>query len=151
MQGGVSAEPEFPLEITVRGQQGPPPDGLTEELQKCNLTLDSWLQSAERDAVGEGWTTRRPGGLAMNIDAALVREQGVNFAVVVVKKSALHNLGQRDQLIATYSRRYFGGVPVVLMGQDAKGEPEYYGRQDLVKWLSNVLIEALPWKRYSAA
>jgi hypothetical protein len=87
----------------------------------------------------------------MRLDAALIREQGVNFAVVVVKKSVLTNLSRRDSVALSFSRQYFGGVPVVLMAQSSNGVPTYYGRPDLVKWLANVPVEVLPWKRWQAA
>lgn len=87
----------------------------------------------------------------MRLDAALIREQGVSFAVVVVKKSVLSNLSQRDSVASSFSRQYFGGVPVVLMAQNSNGVPTYYGRRDLVKWLANMPAEALPWKRWQAA
>ncbi len=72
----------------------------------------------------------------MKIQAALVKEQGQNFAVVVVKRSALTNLAGRNQLTGELSA-LFGGVPAILMAQDSRGIPEYYGRRDIVRWLSN--------------
>lgn len=84
----------------------------------------------------------------MRIEAALIREQGVNFAVVVVRRSVLDSSNQREDTIAQFSR-VFDGVPIVLMAQDGRGTPRYFGRTDLVDWLSNVPFEALPWAEYS--
>lgn len=84
----------------------------------------------------------------MKVQAALVKEQGQNFAVVVVKRSAFSNSAGRNELAAELSA-LFGGVPAVLMTQDARGVPEYYGRRDIVRWLANVPFEALPWKEYT--
>jgi hypothetical protein len=83
----------------------------------------------------------------MQIDAALVKEQGVSFAVVVVKPSALVG-ASRDQLIREYSA-IWEGVPVVLLAQDLRGGGRFYGRDDLVRFLKTVSISALPWKRWS--
>jgi hypothetical protein len=87
----------------------------------------------------------------MKGNVALVREQGVNFAVVAVKTSVMNGpKSRRDQLRNTFSYE-FGGVPVVLMSQDARGVPKYYGRPDLVRWLSNQYMEALPWREFTIA
>jgi hypothetical protein len=84
----------------------------------------------------------------MRGQAALVREQGVNFAVVVVKRHTVSNRAKSDAMIQTLSP-HFDGVPIVLMEQDSKGVPTYYGRPDIVKFLSNVLVEQLPWRNFS--
>lgn len=61
----------------------------------------------------------------MKVQAALVKEQGQNSAVVVVKRAALSNPTGRNELAAELST-IFGGVPAVLMTQDSRGVPEYY-------------------------
>lgn len=81
---------------------------------------------------------------------ALVREQGVNFAVVIVKPSVLHGpKSSKDDLVATFSLEF--GAPAVLMAQDSRGVPTYYGRHDLVNWLKNVFPEQLPWREFTLA
>lgn len=85
----------------------------------------------------------------MQFEGARVREQGVEFAVVIVRQSVLQNRSQADSLIADFQRRVFGGVPVVLMAQDARGIPTYYGRQDISRFLANVPIETIPWRQYT--
>jgi hypothetical protein len=83
----------------------------------------------------------------MQIDAALVKEQGVTFAVVVVKPTVLTS-HRRDQIASAYSA-HWSGVPVVLMAQDSRGEPKYYGRRDIVDFLASVRFESLPWRKWS--
>ncbi|HET7486545.1 MAG TPA: hypothetical protein VFJ85_01355 [Acidimicrobiales bacterium] len=80
-------------------------------------------------------------------DAALVKEQGVTFAVVAVRPGVLEQPTRREQARARFSMG-FGGVPVVLMEQDGSGRPRYSGRHDLVDFLANVFIEQLPWGKY---
>ncbi len=84
------------------------------------------------------------------IDAALIREQGVEFAVVVVKTSVLDNPSQSAKAEAQRAfGRYFPGIPIVLMAQRSNGRAEYFGRRDIVDFLANTPVEALPWKEYT--
>ena len=46
-------------------------------------------------------------------------------------------------------RGAFPGMPVVLMGQDARGQATYFGRRDIVNFLSNVSPSRIPWRRYT--
>lgn len=79
------------------------------------------------------------------IDIAPVREQGVEFAVVVVDRTALDDR-QAQTAIATTLRPHVGPVPLVFMAQDAQGDPTYVGRKDIVDFLADqVLVEELPW------
>jgi len=84
----------------------------------------------------------------MQIDAAVVREQGVTFAVVVVKRHVVDDPNQAQQAIRSYSGA-FPGLPLVVMGQDALGGAKYYGRPDIVNFLASVPVECIPWKRYN--
>lgn len=38
---------------------------------------------------------------------------------------------------------------MVLMAQDYSGRPKYYGRDDIVRFLASILMEAIPWKEYT--
>jgi len=82
----------------------------------------------------------------VRINAALVREQGVSFTVVQVKQTAMQpaNREQTRRGLASF----FPGVPIVLMSEDYSGRPIYSGRPDIVRWLSNIFAEQLPWKEY---
>ena len=83
----------------------------------------------------------------MSIEGAVVREQGVTFAIAIVKPHVLNTTGQANEAIGSF-RRVFSGMPVVLMAQDASGRPRYYGHQDIVNFLASVPLTAIPWKRY---
>jgi hypothetical protein len=78
---------------------------------------------------------------------ALVREQGVDFAVVVVKRHVVNSPSERDEAVSAFSIEF--GVPSVLMAQDSRGVPTYYGRPDLVRFLQNILPEQLPWREFT--
>lgn len=84
----------------------------------------------------------------MQFEGAVIREQGVTFAVVVVKRQTLDDQAQAQEVIQQFAPM-FGGVPVVLMAQDSRGTPTYFGRRDLSRFLANVPMRAIPWKRYT--
>lgn len=83
----------------------------------------------------------------VTFDGALIREQGVTFAVVVVKRSCVQNRLLGEEAVASFAR-FFPGRPVVLMAQDSRGTPTYFGRRDLVRFLASLPLGSIPWKRY---
>lgn len=85
----------------------------------------------------------------MSFDGAVVKEQGVTFAIVVVKPHILNTNSSCDDARQGFSR-FFPGMPIILMAQDSRGIPKYQGRTDIVKFLANVHPSRIPWKRYSA-
>jgi len=84
--------------------------------------------------------------MSMQLDVALVREQGVTFAVVVVKRYVLDSPQDQDAMRATLAPHLGWGVPIVFMAQDSSGTPTYVGRRDIVNFLANVFVEQLPWR-----
>ncbi len=83
----------------------------------------------------------------MQIEGAIIKEQGQTFAIVVVKSHVL-NSSDRDEVASSFSR-YFPGMPIILMAQDSRGTPTYYGRTDIVRFLKNVHLSRIPWKKYT--
>jgi len=83
----------------------------------------------------------------MSIEGAVVREQGVTFAIAIVKPHVLNTTIQANEAVLSFSR-VFPGLPVVLMAQDHTGRPTYYGRRDIVNFMSSVPLTAVQWKRY---
>lgn len=86
----------------------------------------------------------------MSFDGAVIREQGVVFAIVTVKNHILNSQAQAAKAQDSF-QPFFPGMPVVLMGQDTRGVPRYFGRPDIVRFLSRIDPSRIPWKRYSAA
>jgi hypothetical protein len=81
----------------------------------------------------------------MKVHVATVSEQGVEFAVVVVRPSVMSGLKrERDEAVRAFSDEL--GVPAVLMIQNSRGTPTYYGREDLVCLLARRCAEELPWR-----
>lgn len=83
----------------------------------------------------------------MHIDGAIIREQGVTFAVVVVKREVLDSNSRAQDAIRSFMPT-FPGMPVVLMAQDHRGVPTYYGRDDISRFMSSVSMNRIPWRRY---
>lgn len=83
----------------------------------------------------------------MQIEGAVIREQGLTFAVVVVKREVLDSQSRAQDAIRGFMPA-FPGMPVVLMAQDHRGVPTYYGRQDISRFMASVPMRAIPWRRY---
>lgn len=83
----------------------------------------------------------------MQIEGAVIKEQGVTFSIVVVKPHVLNSSSEADNI-----RRSLHGIlpsPIILMAQDSRGIPTYQGRKDIVNFLANIHISQIPWKRYT--
>lgn len=86
----------------------------------------------------------------MKFQGAVIKEQGLTFAIVIAKKSVLDNVSGAKKMIASF-QPVFPGMPIVLMAQDYKVTPIYYGRTDIVKFLANTPLHAIPWKEYAVS
>ncbi|ESQ83007.1 hypothetical protein [Asticcacaulis benevestitus] len=84
----------------------------------------------------------------MQFDGAVIREQGITFAVVIVKNHVLQNSSEAQGAIQSFSAT-FPGMPIVLMAQDSRGTPTYFGRRDISQFMARVPMRAIPWKRYT--
>jgi len=83
----------------------------------------------------------------MRVQGAIIREQGQTFAIVVVKSHVVQNRIEAANAIQSFTPVF--GVPVVLMAQDGRGCPTFYGRQDIARFLSSVPLGAIPWREYT--
>lgn len=83
----------------------------------------------------------------MQVEGAVIREQGQTFAVVIVKSHVVQNGGMAADAIRNFTPVF--GVPVVLMAQNSRGIPTYYGRKDIARFMSSVPLSAIPWKKYT--
>jgi hypothetical protein len=84
----------------------------------------------------------------MKVQGAVIKEQGITFAIVVVKSHVLASPQNREEM-NTSCHSLFPGMPIVLMAQDGKGTPKYWGRKDIVNFLANVHPSRIPWKEYT--
>lgn len=84
----------------------------------------------------------------MKFQGAVIKEQGQTFAIVIVKMFVLNSPSERES-IQNSARNLFPGMPVILMAQDSRGIPKYWGRTDIVNFLVNIAVSQIPWKEYT--
>ncbi len=84
----------------------------------------------------------------MKIQGAVIKEQGVSFAVIIVKQFVIQSQIEFQKSARSFSS-CFPGMPIVLMAQDCRGIPTYRGRKDIVNFLSNIHVSRIPWKEYT--
>ncbi len=83
----------------------------------------------------------------MRLHGALLKEQGVTFGIVIVKPHVVQNRVEAERVQCSFAP-LFPGVPVVLMAQDSRGVPTYFGRRDIAGFLANVPVSSIPWREY---
>lgn len=83
----------------------------------------------------------------MVIHGAVVKEQGLTFAVVVVQPAVLTNQTEAQKTV-TSLKPLFPNMPIVLMAQEQGGKARFVGREDIAKFLASVPVSSIPWKRY---
>ena len=76
------------------------------------------------------------------MDFAIIKEQGVTFAVVCVKEHVIHNTFEAQRTAAAFAVEF--GMPVALWGNRNKN---VYGRPDLVRFLQRLHVSQIPWRR----
>lgn len=84
----------------------------------------------------------------VKIQGAVIKEQGVTFAITVVKRQIFNSQTQCQQAARSF-QSLFPGMPIVLMGQDSRGTPSYWGRRDIVNFLRKVNPGRIPWREYT--
>lgn len=83
----------------------------------------------------------------IKLEGAVIKEQGITFAIVAVQSHVFNSSHTLNEAADTFSF-YFPGMPIILVRSTSKG-PEYYGRTDIVKFLSNIHPSRIPWKEYT--
>ncbi len=84
----------------------------------------------------------------MQLEGAVIKEQGVVFAIVIVKQSATQSSASANQARDAF-QGYFPGMPLILASQDTSGRFTYQGRRDIVAFLARLDPRRIPWKRYT--
>lgn len=77
------------------------------------------------------------------VQGALVRERGVEFALMVVKEHVLDSPFERARA-AAWGRLFFR-VPTVLVGERRQ---RTFGRDDIISMLRHVDVMQIPWRTY---
>lgn len=84
----------------------------------------------------------------IKIQGAVIKEQGVTFAITIVKHHITGSSVEANRLREEL-QGFFPGAPLVLASQDSRGVFRYHGRTDLVKFLANIDPSRIPWKEYT--
>jgi hypothetical protein len=82
------------------------------------------------------------------VQGAAIALGGQRLMVVLVDLDLVRRPGEADMRIADLRPR-FGGIEVVLMGQEEDGTPRYHGDAALVRLLEGVPVDRMPWKAYA--
>ena len=82
----------------------------------------------------------------MRFTAAVTREQGVTFTVLLVKSGVIASSNRESVRTSAPSNL---PRPIILAEQKSGGRMQYHGRTDIVKFLSNDPYQALPWKDFT--
>lgn len=82
-----------------------------------------------------------------SLQAAAISLQGRNLVVALVARELIDRPGEAAMAAADLSAR-FGGVELVLMGQDDDGTPHFHGDPALCTLLEGVPLERMPWRPY---
>ncbi|MFL5963271.1 MAG: hypothetical protein ACJ757_10315 [Gaiellaceae bacterium] len=90
----------------------------------------------------------------MQFEGAHLRERArqggyIDWWIVIVQRSVLSSDQRCRETRATFEAHF--GQPVVLMAQDARSTPTYWGRPDLVDYMVEVPLEAVSWQRFTMA
>lgn len=84
----------------------------------------------------------------MQVIGSVIREQGVTFAIVQVDGNRVNSSIEAEKTIVA-CQRLFPLMPIVLMAVRTYDAPTYWGRHDLVNFMSHVDPGRVPWKRYT--
>jgi hypothetical protein len=83
----------------------------------------------------------------MRFDGAIIKEQNVRFGIAIVESRVL-NTPEANKSIMAF-QQILGVAPVVLMAQNSRGVPTYYGRRDIVDFLAHIDMRRIPWRTYT--
>ncbi|MBR2131428.1 MAG: hypothetical protein IJ955_02630 [Oscillospiraceae bacterium] len=84
----------------------------------------------------------------MKFQGALLKEQGILFAIIIVKPTVMNSPAEEAK-IREMGTKVFGAIPIVLMAQDAMGNPTYSGRRDIVQFLIRIPLHKIPWRDFT--
>lgn len=84
----------------------------------------------------------------MTFDGAIIKEQGITFGIVLVKPNVL-NSSDKDNLRQKFGVLMHINANLIVLAVQKSSNFTYYGRPDIVKFLSNINPNRIPWKRFT--
>ncbi len=85
----------------------------------------------------------------MKYDSAIIKEQGIRFALVKVDLSVIQHKNEADTVRKSLAP-IFHSMPIVLMALDENRIPVFQGREHIVNLLEDVDLSSISWTRYTA-
>lgn len=85
--------------------------------------------------------------MSYQIEGAIVKEQDITFAIVVVKPHIIQSRSETKEARNAYSH-VFPDMPIILMGKDSQGKATYNGQKEIVRFLAQTDPRRIPWRRY---
>ena len=86
--------------------------------------------------------------LIVKVSAAVFTEQNIPVAVIIVKYQACLNAHDQQKTLAGVSG-FFQDAHTIIMWERPDRRNQFYGRTDIVNFLSNIHPSRLPWKEYT--
>lgn len=83
----------------------------------------------------------------MIITGAVIKEQGVTFAIISVKPHVIRYTYTAVRARQSFAS-FFPNMPIILMTQNESGTPRYVGRKDIVDFLNTIRLDQIPWKQF---
>lgn len=80
---------------------------------------------------------------SITFKGAVLREQGVTFAIVRVTQDVLD--GPDVEGVRGSFAHLFHGLPVILMALDRRGKSNFHDRRDIARFLSTVRSGTIDW------
>ena len=89
----------------------------------------------------------------MQINGAIIKEQGVTFGIIVVKQHVISSDSSAREARDNFQSLLpeFSVIPLILAAQDSRGRFSYWGKPDIVDFLASIDSSRIPWKRYTYA
>jgi len=85
----------------------------------------------------------------MKIKGAIIKEQGVRFAVCNVDYETLKSVKKQNTIKNEFAP-LFGKIPVIFVSYNSKGIATFVGREDIVNFLSNVDSSQINWREFTS-
>ena len=85
---------------------------------------------------------------SFDFQGAVLKEQGVTFAVVRVNPEVLEGAAAAVEAVRESFAELFHEMPVVLMARDRDGRRIVHGRRDIARFLSTLRSGSIQWIDY---
>lgn len=84
----------------------------------------------------------------MQLEAALIDNSKVTFALIPVDYSIVINPTAAKDVQTSFTK-YFPGLPIVLMSEDDFEMPTYFGRKDILKYLTDLSPSSITFEVFN--